>query len=382
LAKKTIRALLVDDDQGDYVMTRSLVEQIENPKIELDWVATFEEGREALKRDEYDIFIVDYFLEDRTGLDLLREAGRRQLQAPVIMLTGRGSHDIDLDAMRAGAADYLVKGRIEPEDLERSIRYALDRVEALRALRESEERHRGMFDNLPIGVYRCTPNGEFLDANPALIRILGYPDTTALGGVYAPTLYVAPDDSERFRSRLDQFGLVRGFETQLHRADGKNIRLRNTARVHRNAEGEAEYIEGVIEDISASWQTAGVYQEAARFRAMCDHGTVRMMILDLSGKIQDANAAFCSLSGRDKEDLLSTDYSELWAEEERPAVAEELRRLEEGEEAPSERSGNLRMTDDSLRAVRVVTSVILDWTRQPDHILVLVEESSLGERDY
>ena len=284
--------------------------------------------------------------------------------------------------MRAGAADYLVKGRIDPEDLERSIRYALDRVEALRALRESEERHRGMFDNLPIGVYRCTPNGGFLDANSALIRILGYPDTATLGGVYASTLYVAPDDSERFRSRLDQFGLVRGFETQLHCADGRNIRLRNTARVHRNTEGEAEYIEGVIEDISASWQTAGVYQEAARFRAMCDHGTVRMMILDLSGKIQDANTAFCSLSARDKEDLLSTDYLELWAEEERSAVAEELRRLEEGEEAPSERSRNLRMADDSLRAVRVVTAVILDWTRQPDHILVLVEESSLGEGDY
>ena len=91
---------------------------------------------------------------------------------------------------------------------------------------------------------------------------------------------------------------------------------------------------------------------------------------------------FPVLSARDKEDLLSTDYLELWAEEERSAVAEELRRLEEGEEAPSERSGNLRMADDSLRAVRVVTAVILHWTRQPDHILVLVEESSLGEGDY
>ena len=87
MAKRTIRALLVDDDQGDFVMTRSLVEQIEHPTIELAWVATFEEGREALKRDDYDIFLVDYFLEDRTGLDLLREAGRRQLQAPMIMLT-------------------------------------------------------------------------------------------------------------------------------------------------------------------------------------------------------------------------------------------------------------------------------------------------------
>ena len=75
-----------------------MLEQIQRPKIELDWVATFEEGRDALIQDDYDVYIVDYFLEDRTGLDLLREAGRRQLQAPVIMLTGRGSHAVDMEA--------------------------------------------------------------------------------------------------------------------------------------------------------------------------------------------------------------------------------------------------------------------------------------------
>ena len=166
MKRETIRALLVDDDQGDFAVTRAMMRQILRPKIELDWVATFEEGRDALAKDDYDVYIVDYFLEDRTGLDLLREAGRRQLQSPVIMLTGRGSRAVVTEAMQAGAADYLVKGEIGPAELERSIRYALDRVEVLTALRESEERHRGMFDHLPIGVYRCTPQGGFLDANP------------------------------------------------------------------------------------------------------------------------------------------------------------------------------------------------------------------------
>ena len=111
--KEKIRALLIDDDQGDFVFTKGLLSQITYPTIELDWVPTFEEGHDAMARGEYDIYLVDYFLEDRTGLDLLREAARHQLQAPVIMLTGRGSHDIDIEAMQAGAADYLVKGQIE-----------------------------------------------------------------------------------------------------------------------------------------------------------------------------------------------------------------------------------------------------------------------------
>ena len=114
--RETIRALLIDDDQGDFVFTKGLLSQITHPTIELDWVPTFEEGHDAIANGGYDIYLVDYFLEDRTGLDLLREAARHQLQAPVIMLTGRGSHEVDLEAMQAGAADYLVKGQIEPEE--------------------------------------------------------------------------------------------------------------------------------------------------------------------------------------------------------------------------------------------------------------------------
>ena len=266
--QETIRALLVDDDQGHFSVTRAMLEQIARPKIELDWVATFEEGRDALIEDDYDVYIVDYFLEDRTGLDLLREAGRRQLQAPVIMLTGRGSHEVDMEAMQAGAADYLVKGEIGPAELERSIRYALDRIAGLKALRESEERHRGMFDHLPIGVYRCTPEGGFLDANPALVRLLGYPDPATLEKSYAATFYVNPTDQEHFKSRLNQFGLVRGFETQLRCVDGRQIRLRNTARIQRGADGEVTYVEGTVEDVSNTWRAGGFYEDAARFQTL------------------------------------------------------------------------------------------------------------------
>src|SRR5690606_16479820 len=123
------------------------------------------------------------------GLDLVREAKERRVRAPMIMLTGRGTREVDLEAMRAGAADYLVKGRIDPDALERSIRYALERRRAQEALRDSEERHRGMFDHLPIGLYRATPGGEFMDANPALVRILGYPDPQTLRDVHSRNLF-------------------------------------------------------------------------------------------------------------------------------------------------------------------------------------------------
>lgn len=371
--KEQIRALLIDDDQGDFVFTKRLLSQITSPTIELDWVPTFEEGRDAIAKGEYDIYFVDYFLEDRTGIDLLREAAQHQIQAPVIMLTGRGDHDIDIEAMQAGAADYLVKGQIEPEDLERSIRYALDRMEAQRALKMSEERHRGMFDHLPLGVYRCTPEGEFLDANPALVRILGYPDPTSLASQYASTFYVSAEDEETFKARLKDFGIVRGFETQLRGVDGRNIRLRNTARIHRDADGEVGYVEGVIEDVSRTWRSQHMHHEAARYRALfeCDH--IGILTLDLSGGIQDGSPGFRVLSGYEEDDLSRVEYTELFQEGDRAEALEKFQQLSEG--GPSIREGvsTLRMKDGSTRAVSILAILIRDWEGEPDHILVMFE---------
>ena len=146
------RVLLVDDDQGDFEMIRVMLSQAEHGKFKVDWVATYEEALDAFQREAHDVYFVDYFLEDRTGLDLLREAQRRGISAPVIMLTGRGSREVDMEALEAGAADYLVKGLIDPAALERSIRHATERTHAARALKESEERHRSLFEHLPVGL--------------------------------------------------------------------------------------------------------------------------------------------------------------------------------------------------------------------------------------
>ena len=372
--KDKIRALLIDDDQGDFVFTKELLSQIAHPTIELDWVPTFEEGQDAIAQGGYDIYLVDYFLEDRTGLDLLREAARHQLQAPVIMLTGRGNRDVDLEAMQAGAADYLVKGQIESEDLERAIRYSLDRMEAHRALRVSEERHRGMFDHLPMGVYRCTPEGEFLDANPALVRILGYPDPASLAGQYASTFYVSAEDEETFKSRLTEFGIVRGFETQLRAVDGRNIRIRNTARIHRDSDGDVGYVEGVIEDVSGTWRSPGIHQEAARYKALYECGHVGILTLDGSGEIQDGNPAFRALSGYgEEEDFSSLEYAQLFEEGDRAEASEKIQQLLDGASTIREERRTLCMKGGATRTVSTLSILIRDWDGEPDHILMMFE---------
>lgn len=123
----TIRVLLIEDDADDYILTRDLLAEVEGTGFRLDWEASYEGGLEAIARAEHDVYLLDYGLGARTGLELLREAVQTGSRAPLILLTGLGDRDVDVEAMRAGAADFLTKGRIDSAVLERSIRYAIER---------------------------------------------------------------------------------------------------------------------------------------------------------------------------------------------------------------------------------------------------------------
>jgi signal transduction histidine kinase len=132
------RVLLVDDDEDDAVIFRGLISRIQDGKFEVEWAPSYPLGLAALRRGAHDVCFFDYRLGVKTGLDLLREALAGGCRMPIILLTGHGEHDVDLQAMREGAADYLVKDQVSPFLIERSIRYSIHRAQSLEALRERE----------------------------------------------------------------------------------------------------------------------------------------------------------------------------------------------------------------------------------------------------
>lgn len=122
-----VRILLVEDDEDDFVLTRELLVDGFGARFTVDWADSPARGLEQLTTRPYDVALVDYNLGSGTGVDLLRGAMARGCRTPVIMLTGQDDRATDLEAMHAGAADYLVKGRVTGDMLERAIRYARER---------------------------------------------------------------------------------------------------------------------------------------------------------------------------------------------------------------------------------------------------------------
>lgn len=119
--------LLVDDDYEDYLITKDLVSEFRGMDYALEWVSSYDEGLTVMENREYDVYLFDYRLGESNGLDLLRQGIENGCKAPMILLTGQDDREVDMEAMKAGAADYLVKGKIDSALLERSIRYAVER---------------------------------------------------------------------------------------------------------------------------------------------------------------------------------------------------------------------------------------------------------------
>ena len=133
-----VRVLLVDDDEDEYIITRRIISEIVGRKHLLDWASTYEQGLEIIAEGNHDIYLIDYRLDEHTGLDLLKEAIAQGCTQPMILLTGQEDREVDIEAMKSGAWDYLVKGRIDAPVLERAIRYTLEHKKVLDVVLESQ----------------------------------------------------------------------------------------------------------------------------------------------------------------------------------------------------------------------------------------------------
>jgi signal transduction histidine kinase/DNA-binding response OmpR family regulator len=175
-----IKVLLVDDDEDDFVITRSLISEIGDQRYKLDWVNNYVEALAAIHRCEHDLCLLDYRLGELTGLDLLRESKDFSLRPPMILLTGQGDHEIDLEAMKAGAVDYLIKGQLTAHQLDRAMRYALERKRAEERLRRERDLISRVMETSPVGIVVADQSGKITFANHCAEKVLGLsPDAIA-----------------------------------------------------------------------------------------------------------------------------------------------------------------------------------------------------------
>ncbi len=256
-----VRILLIEDE---LVTARLLKEKLEKAGYSVDFVRDSEEGIAKAISEKYDILAVDYSLPGANGLEVIRILGSKGIFPPIVMVTGRGDERIAVEAMKLGAKDYIVKdedGRylgLLPRVIERilSERNLMEEKQwAVKALTETQARYQALFENTPIGLYRTAPDGQFIDANPALIKMLGVPDRETILRMNALDFYEDAADRSLWKDLMEQKGTVNSYEVEAVRFDGASIWLEDNSQAIRDSRGKTLYYEGSLQNISERKKT-------------------------------------------------------------------------------------------------------------------------------
>lgn len=132
-------------------------------------------------------------------------------------------------------------------------------------LKDSERRFRSLYENAVLGIFRSTPEGKFLLANPAFVGMLGYDSFSEVALLdVGREVYKDPESRKLFRESMDRTGEVIGFEAEWKRKDGTICFVRESARVIKDSKGKTIYYEGTAEDITEKKKAEMTLHELAR----------------------------------------------------------------------------------------------------------------------
>jgi signal transduction histidine kinase len=140
--------LLVEDDEDDYILVNEWLSRAGRGESKLYWAENSEQAFKILEKENIDAILVDYDLGANDGLEFVRGAIKKGCLAPIIMLTGRGDYEVDIRAMDAGVSDFLGKGEVNPQLLERTIRYSIERKKTEETLRRVNEQLESVNEDL------------------------------------------------------------------------------------------------------------------------------------------------------------------------------------------------------------------------------------------
>ena len=193
----------------------------------------------------------------------------------------------------------------EPVGLMGVTRDISKRRKAERELKESEERYETLFRNSHLGIYRTTPDGSFLMANPALVQMLGYATFEELAATTAGKAgYGAGYPREDFKKRIETDGEVRGWEAVWMRRDGTRIFVRENAKVVRDENGGIRFYEGTVEDVTERVIAEQVLRrDRDLLNRILETSPAGIMMLNRQGKVSYANPRSEEILGLTREDL-------------------------------------------------------------------------------
>ncbi|WP_147821121.1 GGDEF domain-containing response regulator [Salidesulfovibrio onnuriiensis] len=259
-----LKVLVVDDSQANLVLMDHLISQEDCVVYQ---ARNGLEAIELVKRHQFALILLDIQMPELNGYETALaikdlDNGRH---VPIIFITAIfQDQDNVKQGYASGAVDYLFRP-VDVQTLKSKVQIFLqmhqqkvllqreieERTRAQQALREAEEKYRSIFERAVEGIFQCTVDGTFLEANPALLHILGYESVGQVVGIPGISNMIMFDGEQRQRylSNLRRDGYVSNYEYKGRKRNGEIVWLSESSRLVEAADG-TEIVEGVVEDIT------------------------------------------------------------------------------------------------------------------------------------
>ncbi len=275
IGPRSYRVLHLEDDARDAELIQRRLKA--GLACTILWVRERDAFERAMRTETFDLVLTDYNLPDYDGRAALACARQHQPDTPIIVISGTLGEDEAVECLKAGATDYLLKGRLQR--LRAAAQRALAEAESIRekreteaALRKNEARYRALTEISPVGIFRTDREGRCEFVNRRWREITGLTTEQALGTGWLAALH--PEDREKVFEEWNRAVCERRpfrAEYRFRRTDGTVTSLLGNARAEIGAHGEVLGYVGTITDLTElKVAETAIRESEARYRALVD----------------------------------------------------------------------------------------------------------------
>ena len=261
MTSEPIKALLVEDNPGNIRLIREMLKEAKPALAALEDAPSLLVAVERLAKGGIDAVLLDLGLPDSQGISTFVELHKQFPGTPIVVLTGLTDEEVGLQAVREGAQDYLVIGKVNGEWICRAVLYAVERMHAKTALERSEQQYRQLFEKNLAGVYRTALDRRITDCNEAFVKVFGFASREEALAHPTQEFYFDPREPEAITARLRAEKTLSNLEMRLKRKDGSPVWVLVNENLIEGEAGSQPFILGTILDITGRKEAEEALQQ-------------------------------------------------------------------------------------------------------------------------
>ena len=324
MADKQVHVLLIEDNPDDAKLTQAMLEKAALERFDVVSVDRLSTGLKHLREKQPDVILLDLGLPDSHGLNALTQLYNLGSKIPIVVLTGWDDKSASLAAIKQGAQDYLIKGKINGSALWRVVYYAIEREKLIHELREAEMHYHELVEEGNDGII-IIQDGNIEFANPQIMKMTGYSLEKTLGKPFVG--FVVPESRNlvinRFKMKMSGEKISNKYEIEVNDINGKKIPVEISASVIKYHGKTAEM--AIIRDITErKLAEATLRQSENKYRELTESISDVFFAMDNELRYTHWNKASEKLTGVTATDALGKKFFDIFPENEATRSLQEM----------------------------------------------------------